>query len=75
MFVKEVLHFPLQSGRRSKSPYYEEPLSEREEWWRSTLKVICDLYSGKLNCFNTDLLSRPKVISPEVNRHETYKAF
>ena len=52
IFVKEVLPFPLlQSGRRSKSPYYEEPVSEREEWWRSTLKVTCDLYSSKLNCF------------------------
>ncbi|KAK3715075.1 hypothetical protein QZH41_012132 [Actinostola sp. cb2023] len=27
------------SGRRSKSPYnYEEPITDREEWWRSTLK-------------------------------------
>ncbi|XP_067030127.1 protein STPG4-like [Acropora muricata] len=27
------------SGRRSESPYlYEEPLSDREGWWRSTLK-------------------------------------
>ncbi|XP_031563978.1 protein STPG4-like [Actinia tenebrosa] len=31
-------HLPF-AGRRSKSPYnYEEPVTDREEWWRSTLK-------------------------------------
>ena len=65
IFVKEVLPFPLlQSGRRSKSPYYEEPASEREEWWRSTLKVICDLYI--VVSLTALILSRLKVISPEV---------
>ena len=41
MIIKnDSFDYSLQSGRRSKSPYlYEEPLSDREGWWRSTLKV------------------------------------
>ncbi|XP_066026586.1 protein STPG4-like [Pocillopora verrucosa] len=59
--------YPLQprspirilSGRRSKSPYYEDPVSEREEWWRSTLKDTPVPGSYELKDFVKEMHGKP----------------